>query len=131
MKHLLFLLFWISSCSYAQTVLDGRALNNVCSLIEKYQYDKAKNELDRLFPIVNNAPDNDIVNFYFLLGVCHYQKGDYQSAIKAIESSFLSFYKRKQLDCEAHLKMAYYLADSYLKLGKVQESERILYNFVV
>lgn len=126
MRYLLFLFLLVCSCSYAQTALDKMALDNVRSLIEKEKYDKAKNELDRLLPLVNYAPDNDIVNYYFLLGVCHYQKGDYQSAIKAIESSLLFFYKRKELDCEAHLKIAYYLADSYLKLGKAQESERII-----
>lgn len=126
MRYLLFLFLLVSSCSIAQTALDKMALDNVRGLIEKEQYDKAKNELDRLFPLVNNAPDNDMINYYFLLGVCHYQKGDYQSAIKAIESSFLYFYKKKQLDCEAHLKIAYYLAESYLKLGKAQDSERII-----
>ena len=126
MRYLLFLFLLVCSCSYAQTSIDGKALDNVRNLIEKDQFDKAENELDRLFPLINNAPDNNIVNYYFLLGVCHYQKGDYQSAVKAIESSLLYFYKRKQLDCDAHLKIAYYLADSYLKLGKTEESERII-----
>lgn len=122
MKHLFILFVLFCSCvAYPQSILD-----NARYYILNKQTDKAKSEIEKLRPHINNAPNNVKIDYYFLLGVSFHQKGNYHLAIDELTNSLTCIYKRRDVDCEAYLKVAYYLADSFYQIGDLQRSESII-----
>lgn len=123
-KKYLFIIFaLLCSCSYAQNVFDNGALDNARNLILNKQTNKAKSELDKLHPQISSTSNSTKIDYYFLLGVLYHQKGDFQLAINELMSSLTFLYNRKDVDSEAYLKIAYYLADSFYQIGDFEKSE--------
>lgn len=74
----------------------------ICGLFDQYSFEE---------PVI-------VANLYLLLGNCHYEGGDYQNAVKVLETA---------LDYDGQNKAIYRdLAIAYAGLGKSGEAQRIL-----
>lgn len=127
MKHLLIVLALFSSCvAYAQSIIENGVLEHARYCIQNKQADKAKSELEKLQLHIYSAPNSLKIDYYFLLGVSFHQKRNYYLAIDELINSITYLYSIKDIDCEAYLKIAYYLADSFYQIGDLEKSESII-----
>lgn len=127
MRHLLIVFALFSLCvAYPQSIIENGSLKHARSCILNKQADKANKELEKLRSNITNAPNNTKIDYYFLLGVSLHQKGNYNLAIDELINSLTHLYSKKDIDCEAYLKIAYYLADSFYQIGDLDKSESII-----
>ena len=109
----------------AQSLINDPILQKVERLLERHTKD-AELLFNRINPNDYRESKDWQFQYHYISGLLAYQQGAFDNAIEELASTIVELDNRCQWDCENYLKVAYYLADSYIKKGKNIESEQVI-----
>lgn len=112
--------------SAEKNVVSEAMLNRVEMLLMK----KETKEAEKLFnQEVKNSEDsnsNFSYRYNFVVGLLYYNKEMYEASISAMETAIAKMDSLLLWDCDNYLKTIYYIADSYIHLKRMKESEKVI-----
>lgn len=117
-------LFMYVTNSFAQELVSTDFLERIEKLLSRKDIENA-DSLIKCSHIVF-GDDNSSFKEDYIAGLLFYYKEQYGEAISVLSSSLTKMDHQQLWDCENYLKTAFYLADSYIHLDKIKDSETVI-----
>lgn len=110
--------------SFAQELTSVQFIERIEKLLSRNDMESA----DSLMKCTHLDYGSDSSSFRedYIAGLLFYYKEQYEEAISVMNSSLMKMDRQKLWDCENYLKTVFYLADSYIQLDKIKDSETII-----
>lgn len=129
MRYLVLLLICIAhelDISAEKTVVSEAMLNRVEMLLMKKEIKEAEKLLNQEIMNLKDSIYTSSYRYNFVVGLLYYNKESYEASISAMETAITEMDSLLLWDCENYLKTAYYIADSYIHINKMKESEMVI-----
>ena len=108
----------------AQNAISKNTLDRVEKLLAHNEVDYA----DSLLRQEQFSFDNSNSSFRekYITGLLFYHKEMYEESISLMSAALLNMDSLRVWDCDDYLKTAYYLADSYIHLNRLEEADKVI-----
>ncbi len=126
MRHLItaIILFICGSSSFAQITMSNSSLDRIEKLLLHHELGAADSLLQQENLSFGNAHSSYQTDA--IIGSLFYYQEKYEDAISVMSVAISKMDSLRLWDCDNYLKTAYYIADSYLHLNMIKESETVI-----